>query len=78
MLKLGVIYQNGHIIGHRSLLKILVNPWLRLIGLQIATQGPKNGKLGRPCIARCFRRRLSFSWSYDLTGLTLEKKRRII
>jgi len=77
-LNLGVIYSNGHIIGHRSLLKVFGNPWLRLFGLQIATN-LKNGKLGGICLARSFSRRLSFEgMKYELRDCSLERKRRLI
>lgn len=36
-LKLGILYKNGVIVNHRSLLKILINPILRYFGYYIGT-----------------------------------------
>lgn len=44
-LKLGILYKDGKIVNHRSLLKVLVNPILRYFGYCIGTNF-ENGKLG--------------------------------
>ena len=36
-MKLGIVYKDNKIINHRSLLKVLLNPFLRRIGLYIGT-----------------------------------------
>jgi len=36
-LKLGIIIKNYKVINHRSLIKVLFNPFLRFIGYEIAT-----------------------------------------
>ena len=73
-LNLGIVHKNGRIIGHRSLLKVLFNPFLRIVGLQIATN-INHGKLGSPCISRCTRRHFETSWSYPSEGCFIEKRR---
>ena len=72
---LGVIWKNGQIINHRSLLKVVFNPLLRLFGFQFSTQF-KNNNLGRPVITRCSRVWVN-SWYYNISGCTVEKKRRL-
>lgn len=37
MLKLGIIKKDGRVINHRSLLKVILNPVLRVFGRCIAT-----------------------------------------
>lgn len=36
-LKLGILYKNGKIVNHRSLLKVIINPILRYFGYYIGT-----------------------------------------
>jgi hypothetical protein len=36
-MKLGIVYKDGKVVSHRSLLKVLLNPILRYFGYQIAT-----------------------------------------
>lgn len=83
MLYLGIIREdNGRIVSHRSLLKVLVNPLFRLIGLQIATIVNRNKfgiavGLGRPTIGRCprvWKTSFRFNLGYD----HCEKRRCII
>jgi hypothetical protein len=76
MLNLGVVKRDDKIINHRSLVKVCLNPLLRLFGFQIATSfDEKKQALGLPVVVRCPRRKLIWSWSYDITGCQLEKKR---
>jgi len=79
MMNLGIIRKQNRIIGHRSLLKVLANPFLRVIGLQIATN-LKNGNLGKPCIARCTKHHYKTSWVYEMESreYQIEKRRMII
>lgn len=37
-LTLGILYKDGKVVNHRSLLKVLLNPLLRSIGLCVGTQ----------------------------------------
>jgi len=77
MINLGIILKEKRIIGHRSLLKVLVNPFLRVIGFQIATN-INNGILGSPCLTRCTKRHFQSSWSYPSDGCSIERRRRIV
>jgi len=36
-LKLGILYKNGKVVNHRSLLKVLINPILRRYGYYIGS-----------------------------------------
>lgn len=72
-LNLGIIRKNGAIINHRSLFKVVFNPVLRLVGLQIYTKNC-DGRLGGLGIMRCPIRCAS-SWHYDTTGCAVEKRR---
>jgi len=78
-INLGIIRNGNRIIGHRSLLKVLVNPFLRVIGLQIATN-LRNGQLGKPCLARCTKRPFRSSWIYAMErrDYQIEKRRMIV
>lgn len=64
-LDLGVLRRDGRIVNHRSLLKVVLNPWLRwLLRAQIATTfWPANprrpmdgGRLGGPRLMMCDKR----------------------
>ena len=64
--------------NHRSLIKILLNPFLRLIGLQIATEYDiKKNKLLKATMTTCRVR-----WTFGRYGMnknwTVKKERRII
>lgn len=79
MLNLGVVKKDDNIINHRSLVKVCLNPLLRLFGLQIATSFDEEKQmLGLPVLTRCPRRKLIWSWSYDIEGCQLERKRLLI
>jgi len=78
-LNLGVVKQDGKIVNHRALVKVLINPFLRLIGIQIATKlNKKADTLGRLMITRCQRKRLEFSFDYPMDGRELVKRRKYI
>ena len=53
-LNLGIIKKDGKVINHRSLLKIIFNPLLRLFGWQIATNF-NNEKIGGIVLVKCSR-----------------------
>ena len=72
-LHLGIIYKDGKVINHRSLLKIVLNPLLRLFGWQIATKFD-NEQIGGIVIMRC-PRVWKNSWIFDATGCIVERKR---
>ena len=72
---LGIVYKNGEIINHRSILKVCFNPILRTFGLQIVSvfNGEKMVKLSLKRCPRIFR-----GWErYDVTGCVVERKRRV-
>ena len=52
MLTLGILYKDGKIVNHRSLVKVLLNPTLRYFGFQIATECV-NQKLGSVVLQKC-------------------------
>lgn len=85
MLKLGVVVKNGEIRNHRSLLKIVANPFLRLVGLQFVTVvGNVPSWTWRVRLGRCPRqpnllKNLAASWMYRLPdGAEVQKKRRVL
>ena len=51
-MKLGVLYKDGQIVNHRSLLKVLLNPILRRFGYYIGTIC-ENNKLKGLKIGKC-------------------------
>ena len=77
---LGIVYnEKGKIINHRSLLKVVCNPFLRLIGLQVGTVFDREKQeLYHPKIMRTKRvRKLLFD--YDLAeGWVIKKERTLI
>jgi len=80
-MNLGVVWKDGEIINHRSLLKILFNPILRCFGWQIASEFAEN-KWARYVIikadAACQTHALKWALAYNNEGCIVEKKRRII
>lgn len=79
-LNLGIIRnESGQIVAHRSLLKVVCNPILRMFGFQIASVLDDNGELSRTYFGRCPRwRRVLSSYRFDMTGMTVEKRRRLV
>jgi cytochrome c biogenesis protein ResB len=45
-MKLGVLYKNGKIVNHRSLLKVILNPLLRYFGYYIGSICENNDIIG--------------------------------
>jgi hypothetical protein len=78
-LKLGVVYnRNGEIINHRSLVKVVLNPFLRFIGFQIATVYYIDiNKLGNPTVTKCPKKK-DISFNYNLQEGNLIRKERIL
>lgn len=55
-LKLGLIYKDGVIINHRSLLKVLLNPILRFFAFQIGTPAnQERTEVKGICLSKCKR-----------------------
>jgi len=82
---LGVIRdQEGRAVNHRSLLKVLTNPLLRLVGWEIATAYcTKTRQVGRPLLQRNKRWKSGWPpcWSFDYKldeGWIVEPTRRWI
>ena len=79
-LELGIVYnKEGKMINHRSLLKVIVNPFLRLIGYNIATIADvENDRLYGTTIMKCQRKtKISFTYDND-DEYHIVKLRRII
>jgi hypothetical protein len=75
-INLGIVWKDGKVINHRSLLKVLFNPLLRCAGWQI-TSVFENDEFLHYCFSRC-RPCLKSSWRYDISGCVLEKRRRFV
>jgi hypothetical protein len=83
MLKLGVIRKSGRAINHRSLLKVLLNPFLRRYYKCCIASTFENEKFQRYTLMRTEGGRsiweeLKSSWLYDAEYDTIERTRRII
>jgi len=77
-LNLGIIYEDGKIVSHRSLLKVVLNPFLRAVGLQVGTPyNPETERLGWPALMRTPRCPLRFSWNYPLGKNQIAEKKRV-
>ena len=85
-LKLGIIWQDGQIKNHRSLLKVVCNPILRMFGFEIATQArlpysdPTTWKVvlrKYTGSTRNFLELLRGSWIYDGRYDHIQKQRRL-
>ena len=79
-LELGVIEKDGKIINHRSLVKVLLNPFLRIFGYQLATIFYSHtNKLDRPTIIKCKKRRnINFLYGDTSFDYKVIKTRRFI
>ena len=77
-MKLGIVYKEDKIINHRSLLKVLLNPFLRCVGLQIGTWYD-NGQLKGPKLVRCNKTpKIIWSFKYDVEHDYIIKKRMFV
>lgn len=75
---LGIVLKDGKIIAHRSFIKVLFNPFLRLIGIQIATMYNKlSNKLTYPTITKC-RKKKDINFHYKLERNECILKRRTL
>lgn len=77
-MKLGLLYKDGKIVNHRSLIKVILNPILRYFGWQIATIINENETPGKVCFMKCEK---SKTISYDFDNhnpFDLIVKRRLI
>lgn len=77
-LNLGIIKKDGKIINHRSLVKVAINPILRMFGWQIANRLDTGIIVGLPVLLRCPKIKLIWSWNYDITDCEIERKRLLI
>lgn len=75
-MKLGIIYNDGKIINHRSLFKVIFNPILRFFGYQYGTV-LKDGKLRGMKIMTCDRQPIKWK-KYDVEYDYILRKRYII
>lgn len=68
-MNLGIILKNNKIINHRSLLKVILNPFLRHFGYQIVTVSNEI-KLLHPVLTKCnkipFFEGIMKSWFFKL------------
>ena len=72
---LGIIYKDNKIINHRSLLKILLNPFLRCVGLYIGTSY-RDGQLKGIRLKKGVRtQKIIWSFKYDVEYDYIIKKR---
>jgi hypothetical protein len=75
MIKLGIVYKDNKIINHRSLLKVLLNPFLRCIGLYIGTRCEDNTLKGIK-LNKCIKtKKIIWSFRYNVEYDVIIKKR---
>ena len=60
---LGLVYRNGRVVNHRSLLKIMVNPWLRLLGREIGSVVVEE-KVKNLVWKKCEKQKLQFDFNF--------------
>jgi hypothetical protein len=81
-LHLGLVFNNdGICVNHRSLLKVICNPFLRLVGWQIASDYHYETKEMKRYVLERVIPRFDFngSWFYDMEdGYTIQKTRRFL
>lgn len=77
-LELGIIYDKaGKIINHRSFVKVIFNPILRIFGVNIATEyDPNKNKLYKPVIIQC-RKNKNIDFLYRNDNEYIIKKERM-
>lgn len=77
-LKLGIVYENGKVVNHRSLVKVLLNPFLRIFGFCIATNFDMDKqKLYNPVFIKCDRR-MELTFGYLLGNRKIVRRRMLI
>ena len=77
-MKLGIVYKDNKIINHRSLLKVLLNPFLRCVGLYIGTIYTDDQLKGIRLNKGVRTPKIIWSFNYDVDYDYIIKKRRII
>jgi len=77
-LNLGVLYKNGKLVNHRSLLKVLLNPFLRTTGFEI--QSEFDNKVFKKYVVKKLDEEKEFVWDpYSHNDFDkIEKVRRIM
>jgi len=78
-LNLGVLYKNGKIVNHRSLLKVLLNPFLRTTGFEIQSEFTDNQDFKKYVVKKLDKEE-EFIWDpcFHSDFDKIEKVRRII
>ena len=78
-MNLGLVYQDGFLINHRSLVKVLLNPILRYFGYELYSIGEDNKIINLINIHKCDKQNFIKWVKYKLQkDMKLVKKRRII
>lgn len=76
-LNLGIILRDNITVGHRSLIKVLFNPFLRIFGIQIGTIYEKDlDRLTYPVISKC-KKKSKISFHFVLQSNERMLKRRM-
>lgn len=77
-LELGIIYEGDTIINHRSLIKVILNPFLRLFGFNIATKyDTEKNILLNPVLISC-KKIKNIKFQYDNKNFYKVEKKRIL
>lgn len=76
-MKLGILYKNGEVVNHRSLLKVVLNPIFRYFGFCLGTNYD-NGKLGGYSLMKCPKRRIRWNFDDHNEFDKIEKKRWLV
>ncbi|MFA5767760.1 MAG: hypothetical protein WC919_07630 [Candidatus Paceibacterota bacterium] len=75
---LGIVWKNGQIINHRSLLKVLCNPLLRCFGWQIASLFNEDKFIRYTMMPTCRTWPIKWSFRYDADNCVIDSQRAII
>jgi hypothetical protein len=77
-LNLGIVYENGKVVNHRSFVKVILNPFFRTFGFCIATNFDiDKQKLYHPVFIKC-NRKTKLEFGYPLCNRKIVKRRRLI
>ncbi len=80
-MKLGILYKEDKMVNHRSFVKVIMNPMLRLFGFCIATKINKenSSNLGGITLIKCERAK-RIKWDFDNHNEFdfIDKRRKII
>ena len=78
-MKLGIVYKNGKVINHRSLLKVLINPIIRYFGFQIVSlYNEEINEIYGISLRKCDRQPISYDFKYHNDYDNIVKKRILI